>query len=55
MNPHHIKLQRKRNLADSYISEAKFGAPHKPPTFSKPRPPPAQKIPTKSGNVHGNG
>merc|ERR1712070_1181698 len=22
MNPHHIKLQRKRNLADSYISEA---------------------------------
>ena len=50
MNPHHIKLQRKRNLADSYISEAKFGAPHKPPAFSKPRPPPASPM-RKTNNV----
>ena len=37
-------------MADSYISEAKFGAPHKPPAFSKPRPPPASPM-RKTNNV----
>ena len=40
LNPENIRLQRKQDVADSYISNAKFSAPHNPPPFRTPKPPP---------------